>query len=181
MAGPYDLRPQTVRQDLLLPGVTIPRRASILVQQRMPRPSPDETALGRPRVMEWREQPARPPAVVGCVALARAPMPSRRRLEMAGAMPRAPAPGEPRPWSSLRAKRMLWTATRLQRVATLQRQQPLEPTAVTSTCTAELVADAEGAATSLLHAAGMATTAPACASTLGAGLTPAGTRRSAQP
>ena len=53
VAGPYDLRPQTVRQDLLLPGVTIPRRASILVQQRMPRPSPDETALGRPRVMEW--------------------------------------------------------------------------------------------------------------------------------
>ena len=183
MAGPYDLRPQTVGQDLLLPGATIPRRASILVQQRMPRPSPDETALGRPRVMEWREQPARPPAVVGCVALARALVPSRRRLEMAGAMPRAPAPGEPRPWSSLRAKRMLWTATRLQRVAPLQRRPPLEHTAATSTCTAELVADAdaEGAATSLPHAAGMATTAPACASTLGAGLTPAGTRRSAPP
>ena len=74
-------------------------------------------------------------------------------------------------------------ATCLQRVATLQRWRPLEPTAATSTCTAELVADAdaEGAATSLQHAVGMATTAPACASTLGAGLTPAGTRRSALP
>ena len=183
VAGPYDLRPKTVRRDRLLLDVTIPRRASILVQQRMPRLSPDETALGRPRVMEWREQPARPPVVVGCVALARAPMPSRRRLEMAGAKPRAPAPGEPRPAGSLRARRTPWTATTLQRGETLQRRRPLEPAAVTSTCTAELVADADavGAATSLLHAAGMATTAPACASTLGAGLTPAGTRRSALP
>ena len=185
VAGPYDLRPQTVRRDLLLLDVTIPRRASILVQQRMPRLSPDETALGRPRVTEWRERPTRPPVVVGCVALARAPMPSRRRLEMAVAMPRAPAPGEPRPAAggSLQARRMRWTATRLWRVETLQRRRPLKPAATRSTCAAELVAvaDAEGAATSLPHAEGTATMAPACASTLGAGLTPAGTRRSDLP
>ena len=74
-------------------------------------------------------------------------------------------------------------ATCLQRVATLQRWQPLEPTAVTSACTAELVADADAkdAATSLQRTVGMATTALVRASTLGAGLTPAGTQRSAQP
>ena len=183
VAGPYDLRPKTVRRDCLLLDVTIPRRASILVQQRMPRLSPDETALGRPRVMEWREQPARPPVVVGCVALARAPMPSRRRLEMAGAKPRAPAPGEPRPAGSLRARRTPWTATRLWRVETLQRRRPLKPAATRSTCTAELVAvaDAEGAATSLPHAEGTATMAPACASTPATGLTPVATRRDERP
>ena len=111
VAGPYDLRPQTVRRDILLLDGTLPRRASILGQQRIPHMSPGETAHGRLRVTEWLGQPARPPAVVGCNARSRAPAPSRQRLEMAVAKPRAPAPGEPRPEdASLRARRTRWTA-----------------------------------------------------------------------
>ena len=192
VAGPYDLRPLTVRRDSLLLDVTLPRRASILVQQRIPHLSPGETAHGRLRVTEWLGQPARPPAVVGCVARSRAPAPSRQRLEMAVAKPRAPAPGEPRPVAacSLRARKTRWTAMELQRVARssgdvekLQRRRPPMPAAWRSTCNAELVedADAELAATSQPDVEGTATMAPACASTPATGLTPVSTQADARP
>ena len=189
---PYGLRPQTVLRGPSPLELTVPRRVSMLVQQRR---SP------RPPVARLRPEVDQPPVAVRLSTATRPPVGSSRWQEKEEQRSRVRFPGETLPWllrvhvaldhaalASLPARSALWTAATSPRplrdddVGTLHLAGP-GPIAKTSRSkrSAEAESAEAGAVPTWRRPVERATMLQVCVSTRGAGTMPAATPSGAKP